>query len=196
VAKLNTVRILLSLAANLDWPLHQLDVKNAFLHGDLEEEVYMDIPSGYTAFSKIEVVCKLQRALYELKQSPRVWFGWFSQAMKKYGFCQSNSDHILFLKHRRGKVTALIVYVDDMIITGDDTEEIAKLQKQLATEFEMKNLGGLKYFLGIEVARSEQGIFLSQQKYILDLLYEVGMLDCKPADMSLSYDISCFILVL
>lgn len=81
VAKLNTVRVLLSLAANLDWPLHQFDVKNAFLHGDLEEEVYMDTPPGYTASSK-EVVCKLQRALYGLKQSPRAWFGRFSLAMK------------------------------------------------------------------------------------------------------------------
>jgi phage anti-repressor protein len=67
-------------------------------------------------------VCKLQRELYGLKQSPQAWFGWFSQAMKKYGFCQSNSDHTLFLKHQRGKVTALIVYVDDMIIIGDDAE--------------------------------------------------------------------------
>ena len=81
--------------------------------------------------------------------------------MKKYGFQQSNADHTLFLKHRQGKITALVVYVDDMIITGDDSEEIEKLQKQLASEFEMKNLGGLKYFLGIEVARSKQGIFLS-----------------------------------
>lgn len=141
----------------------------------------MDTSPGYTASSKVEVVCKLQRALYGLKQSPRAWFGMFSLAMKKYGFHQSDSDHTLFLKHQRNKVTALIVYVDDMIITGDDTEEITKLKKQLATE-EMKNLGGLKYFLGIEVARSRRGIFLSQQKYILDLLCEVGMLDCKPAD--------------
>ncbi len=113
---------MLSLAANLDWPLHQLDVKNAFLHGDLEEEVYMDTPPGYTASSNTDVVCKLQRALYGLKQSPRAWFGRFSQAMKKYGFRQSNSDHTLFLKHQQGKVTALIVYVDDMIIIGDDAE--------------------------------------------------------------------------
>ncbi|RVX14784.1 Retrovirus-related Pol polyprotein from transposon RE1 [Vitis vinifera] len=76
--------------------------------------------------------------------------------MKKYGFQQSNSDHTLFLKHRQGKLTALIVYVDDMIITGDNSEEIARLQEQLASEFEMKNLGGLKYFLGIEVARSKR----------------------------------------
>ena len=138
VAKLNTVRVLLSLAANLDWPLHQLDVKNAFLHGNLEEEVYMDIPPGYMATSKTEVVCKLQRALYGLKQSPRAWFGRFSLAMKKYGFEQSNSDHTLFLKCQLGKVTTLIVYVDDMIITGNDPEENLRLQKQLATGFEMK----------------------------------------------------------
>ncbi|RVW60435.1 Retrovirus-related Pol polyprotein from transposon RE1 [Vitis vinifera] len=141
---------------NLDWPLHQFDVKNAFLHGDLEEDIYMDIPSGYVANTEGNIVCKLQRTLYGLKQSPRAWFGRFSTAMKKYGFQQSNSDHTLFLKHRQGKLTALIVYVDDMIITGDDSEEIARLQEQLASEFEMKNLGGLKYFLGIEVARSKR----------------------------------------
>jgi len=118
------------------------------------------------------IVCKLQKALYGLKQSPRAWFGRFNIAMKKFGFKQSHSDHTLFLKHRNKKVTALITYVDDMIITGDDKEEISRLQKHLATEFEMKNLGGLKYFLGIEVARSEQGIFLSQRKYVLDLLSE------------------------
>ena len=149
VAKLKTVRVLLSLATNLDWPLHQLDVKNAFLHGNLEEEVYMDIPPGYTITLKAKIACRLQRAFYGLKQSPRAWFGRFSSAMRKYGFQQSNSDHTLFLKHQVGKVTAFIVYVDDLIITGDDVEEISRLQEQLSTEFEMKNLGGLKYFLGI-----------------------------------------------
>ncbi|WJZ89883.1 hypothetical protein VitviT2T_009069 [Vitis vinifera] len=143
----------------------------------------MDIPPGYTATSEAKIACRLQRALYGLKQSPRAWFGRLSSAMRKYGFQQSNSDHTLFLKHRLGKITALIVYVDDMIITGDDVEEISRLQDQLSTEFEMKNLGGLKYFLGIEVARSRQGIFLSQRKYILDLLAKVGLLECKPADI-------------
>ncbi|WJZ96163.1 hypothetical protein VitviT2T_014875 [Vitis vinifera] len=81
--------------------------------------------------------------------------------MRKYGYLQSNSDHTLFLKHRQGKVTALIVYVDDMIIMGDDAEEISRLQEQFSTEFKMKNLGGLMYFLGIEVARSRRDIFLS-----------------------------------
>ena len=95
---------------------------------------------------------KLQRTLYGLKQSPRAWFGQFSLAMKKYEFQRSNSDHTLFLKHQLGKVTTLIVYVDDMIIIGDDPKEISRLQNQLASAFEMKNLGGLKCFLGIEVA--------------------------------------------
>jgi hypothetical protein len=119
VARLNTVRVLLSLATNLDWSLHQLDVKNAFLHCDLEEEVYTDIPSRYSPLSKAKVACKLQRALYELKQSPCAWFGRFSSAMRKYGFRQSNSDHTFFLKHRLGNVTSLIVYVDDIVVTRD-----------------------------------------------------------------------------
>jgi hypothetical protein len=140
----------------------------------------MDIPPGYISTTP-GTICRLQWVLYGLKQSPRAWFGRFSMAMRKYGFQQSNSDHTLFLKKQRGKVIVLIIYVDDMIITRDDEEEIKRLQEQLSTEFKM-NLGGLKYFLGIEVARSRRGIFFSQRKYVLDLLTEVGMLDCKPAD--------------
>ncbi|RVX03279.1 Retrovirus-related Pol polyprotein from transposon TNT 1-94 [Vitis vinifera] len=86
VARLSTIRVLLSLAANLNWPLHQFDVKNAFLHGDLKEEVYMELPLGYTTSTETKVVYKLQRALYGLKQSPRAWFRRFSLAMRKYGF--------------------------------------------------------------------------------------------------------------
>jgi hypothetical protein len=161
VAKINTIRVLLSLAANLDWPLQQFDVKNAFLHGELEEEVYMDLPPGFTTASDVGKVCKLNKSLYGLKQSPRAWFGKFSQSMKNYGFKQSQADHTLFLKCDRGKLTALIVYVDDMVVTGNDEEGIRRLRDYLAKEFEMKDLGALRYFLGIEVARSRHGIFLS-----------------------------------
>ena len=114
----------------------------------------MDISPGYITFSKWKMACKLQRALYVLKQLLRAWFGLFRSAMRKYGFQQSNSNYTLFLKHCSAKVTALIVYVDDMIIIGDDAEEISKLQVQLSIEFEMKNLRGLKYFLRIKIARS------------------------------------------
>ncbi|XP_059275216.1 uncharacterized mitochondrial protein AtMg00810-like [Lycium ferocissimum] len=102
--------------------------------------------------------------------------------MKKYGYTQSNADHSLFLKRQNGKITVLIIYVDDMIVTGNDVGEMTKLKTCLSNEFDMKDLGGLKYFLSIEVIRSKQGIFLSQRKYVLDLLKEAGMLDCQPID--------------
>ncbi|KAM0041859.1 putative RNA-directed DNA polymerase [Helianthus debilis subsp. tardiflorus] len=102
--------------------------------------------------------------------------------MKKYGFKQSNSDHTLFLKQRGKLITCLIIYVDDMIVTGNDEEEMKRLKANLFSEFEMKDLGRLKYFLGIEVLRSNRGIFICQKKYILDLLAETGMIDCKPSD--------------
>ena len=167
VAKINTIRVLLSLAANLDWPLQQFDVKNAFLHGDLNEEVYMDLPPGYGTSTKVKVVCRLRKSLYGLKQSPRAWFGRFTTFMRRIGYRQSNSDHTLFLKHQKGKVTALIIYVDDMVVTGNDLEDIKKLQSALSAEFEMKDLGSLKYFLGIEVARGKDCIMLSQRKMSL-----------------------------
>ncbi|WKA07561.1 hypothetical protein VitviT2T_025368 [Vitis vinifera] len=183
VAKIKTVRVLLSLAANLDWPLQQFDVKNAFLHGKLSEEVYMDLPPGCMVPEKqCQKVCKLKKSLYGLKQSPRAWFGRFTKSVRAFGYRQSNSDHTLFLKKQHGKITALIVYVDDMVVTGNDPEERKALQNYLSREFEMKDLGPLKYFLGIEVSQSSEGIFLSQRKYALDLLQETGMLGCQPVN--------------
>ncbi|WJZ83066.1 hypothetical protein VitviT2T_002777 [Vitis vinifera] len=119
VVKINTVRVLLSLAANLDWPLQQFDMKNAFFHGELSEEVYMDLPPGCMVLEKqCQKVCKLKKSLYGLKQSPRAWFGRFTKSMRAFGYRQSNSDHTLFLKKQHGKITALIVYVDDMVVIG------------------------------------------------------------------------------
>jgi Reverse transcriptase (RNA-dependent DNA polymerase) len=170
VAKLNTIRVVLSCASNFDWPLHQMDVKNAFLHGNLDEEIYMEVPPGYTCTGMEQKVCKLNKALYGLKQSPRAWFGRFRNVMKSYGFNQAESDHTLFIKRRNGKMVVLIIYVDDMIISGDDEMGIQELKQQLSREFEMKDLGGLKYFLGIEVSRSKKGIFsLTKKVYIRSL---------------------------
>jgi hypothetical protein len=181
VAKMNTVRILISCAANFGWPLHQLDVKNAFLHGDLQEEVYMEVPPGLASFGTKGKVCRLKKSLYGLKQSPRAWFDRFRRAICDIGYAQCNCDHTVFYKHSSCKITILAVYVDDIIITGDDDEEILELKKCLSKTFEVKDLGQLKYFLGIEVARSEKGIVLSQRKYTLDLLRETGMIGCRAA---------------
>jgi hypothetical protein len=180
VAKINTVRVLLSLAANLDWPLQQFDVKNTFLYGELSEEVYIDLLLGCMIPTKLsQKVCRLKKSLYGLKQSSRAWFGRFTKSMIAFGYHQSNSNHTLFLKKQQGKIIAFIIYVDDMVVTGNDPEERKALQNYLSKEFEMKDLGDLKYFLGIEVSRSNKGIFLSQRKYALDLLQETGMLACQ-----------------
>ena len=101
---------------------------------------------------------------------------------EEIGYRKSNANHTLFLKTREKKITYLIIYVDDMIITGDDLEEIAKLKGKLFEEFEMKDLTNLKYFLGIEILRSKLEIFINQIKYILNLLASIGMIYCKPAE--------------
>ncbi|KAL0543454.1 hypothetical protein IC582_018550 [Cucumis melo] len=188
VAKLNTVRVLLSVAVNKDWPLYQLNVKNAFLNGDLVEEVYMSPPPGFEAQFGQEV-CKLQKSLYGLKQSPRAWFDRFTTFVKSQGYSQGHSDHTLFTKaSKTGKIAILIVYVDDIVLTGDDQTEISQLKQRMGDEFEIKDLGNLKYFLGMEVARSKEGISVSQRKYTLDLLTETGMLGCRPADTPIEFN--------
>jgi hypothetical protein len=160
---MNSIRVLLSIVANLNWPLHQFDVKNAFIHRDLKEEVYMEIPPGLEDSSSVGKVCKLKKALYGLKQSPRAWFERFSWAMQRFGNKQSQADHTLFIKHSsQGKVTALIMYVEDIVLTGNDDGEIQNSRHHLANEFEIKDLGSLKYFFGIKVTRSKHGIFISQ----------------------------------
>uniref|UniRef100_A0A2N9EN83 Integrase catalytic domain-containing protein n=1 Tax=Fagus sylvatica TaxID=28930 RepID=A0A2N9EN83_FAGSY len=178
VAKLNSIRIIISLAANLDWPLHQLDVKNAFLHGDLTETVYMTQPPGFE--SKGECVCHLKKSIYGLKQSPRAWFDKFSKAVVSHGMTRSQADHSVFFKKTRTGIVILVVYVDDIVITGSDKEGIQILINHLSSSFLTKDLGKLRYFLGIEVARSKAGISLSQRKYTLDILQDTGYLGSKP----------------
>lgn len=182
---MNIVRILLSLGSCYGWPLMQLDVKNAFLYGDLEEVVFMEPPPGFNN-GVAGQVCRLRKALYGLKQSLRAWFDRFSKAMKSMGHWQSRGDHTLFIKHsKKGSLIALLVYVDDIIVTGDDIEEQQQLKKDLAREFDLKDLGKFRYFLGIEVAYSKDDIFLSQRKYPMELLEETRMLGGRTTDTPL-----------
>ena len=165
------MRVLIALVAKCRWDILQFDVKNSFLHGELEEEMYMQLPRGYHLTDNQNQVCRLKKALYGLKQSSRAWFGRFTKAMVELNYHQARGDHALFIKHGSiGRVTILLVYVDDILITGGDYEEIQMLTKALFAQFEMKALGQLKFFLGIEVAYSKDRISLSQHKYILDLL--------------------------
>ena len=171
------------MAAMCSWPLFQFDIKNAFLHGDLAEEVYMEQPPGFVAQGESGLVCRLRRSLYGLKQSPRAWFGRFSSVVQEFGMLRSTADHSVFYHHNSsGQCIYLVVYVDDIVITGSDQDGIQKLKQHLFTHFQTKDLGKLKYFLGIEIAQSSSGVVLSQRKYALDILEETGMLDCKPVD--------------
>ncbi|KAJ9543931.1 hypothetical protein OSB04_023638 [Centaurea solstitialis] len=169
-AKLSSIRLSISLAATYGWPLHQLDVKNAFLHGDLLEEVYMEQPPGFVAQGECGKVCKLRKSVYGLKQSPRAWFGRFSFVVTKFGLRRSSCEHSVFFASSDSRCILLVVYVDDIMITSSDSNGIQRLKDFLASQFQTKDLGFLKYFLGIEVSRTHKGICLSQRKYCLDIL--------------------------
>ncbi|KAL0551795.1 hypothetical protein IC582_010884 [Cucumis melo] len=185
IANLNTIRVLLSVAVNKDQSLYQLNVNNAFLNGDLKEEVYMSPPQGFVAQFNYQV-CKLQKSLYGLKQSPGAWFDKFFIFIKSQGY----SDHTLFTKvSKAGKIAVALVYVNDIVLPGDDTDEIVQLKKKIGFEFEIKDLGSLKYFLGVEIARSEEGISVSQRKYTIDLLAETSILGCRPADTLIEFNV-------
>ncbi|CAL1358383.1 unnamed protein product [Linum trigynum] len=182
VAKITTIRVLLSLAAVNNWYLHQLDVNTAFLHGDLDEEVYMVLPPGLsTDPADANKVCKLTKSLYGLKQASRQWFLKLTSTLISLGYTQSKSDHSLFIKNKSASYTALLVYVDDIVLTGNDMSEINRVKEHLDKTFTIKDLGQLKYFLGMEIARSSAGIHMNQRKYALELLEDQGMLASKPA---------------
>ena len=159
-----------------------MDVKNAFLQGTLEEEVYMSLPPGHKLENNSNLVCRLNKAIYGLKQSPRAWYGKLSSYLNSCNFKISSADHSLFTKISGENTTLVLVYVDDIIVTGNNINEIKKIKSLLKEKFDIKDLGFLKYFLGIEVAYSKQGLFISQRKYVLDLLEETGKLGCKPAN--------------
>jgi len=164
VAHMTTIRTLIAVAASCSLTISQMDVKNAFLHGDLHEEVYMQPPPGVHAPSGY--VCRLRRALYGLKQAPRAWFQRFVSVIRAAGFSPSEHDPALFIHHSPHGRTLVLLYVDDMLITGDDIEHISHVKKQLGEQFQMSDLDPLSYFLGIEVLHSAKGYYLSQSKYI------------------------------
>ena len=152
VAHISSVRALLAVAATSKWDLFQIDVKNAFLNGDLSEEVYMQPPHSLSIDSN--KVCHLRRALYGLKQAPRAWFSKFSSTIFRLGYIASPYDSALFLRRIDKGTILLLLYVDDMIITGDDLSDIQELKDFLNQQFEMKDLGYLSYFLGLEITHS------------------------------------------
>ena len=143
----------------------------------------MEQPPGFVAQGESSLVCKLRRSLYGLKQAPRAWFGRFSSVVQEFGMTWSTSDHSVIYHHTSSRQCIyLSVYVDNIVITGNDQDGVRKLKQHLFSHFQTKDLGKLKYFPGIEITQSKSDVVMSQRKYVLDTLKEKGMLDCKPVD--------------
>ncbi|WVY91926.1 hypothetical protein V8G54_037440 [Vigna mungo] len=170
VTRMESIRVLISLAAQNQWPIKHMDVKSAFLNGMLKEEVYVEQPLGYMKRGDEKKVLRLKKALYGLKID-----GYF----KKTGYEQCPYEHALYTKKSGKDMTVVALYVDDLIFTGSNTKLIKVFKEAMEKEFEMTDLGLMKYFLGLEVKQSEEGIFISQERYALEILKKFKMKDCN-----------------
>ncbi len=186
VAKMATVRAVIAVVTSRGWQLHQMDVKNAFLHGELQEEVYLDQPPGYEDMSHLNYVCRLRKALYGLKQAPRAWHDKIAESLVTIGFRMLYANHSLYVRKSDEGIVVITIYVDDLIIGGDNGKEVEHVKHFLKQKFDMKDLGEFKFFLGIEVIRTVKGIWLSQRQYALDMLSKYGMGGCKPISIPLN----------
>lgn len=189
VVKYTSIRSLLAIVTLHNLELEQLDVKTAFLHGDLEEVIYMRQPKGFEAKGKEDLVCELKKSLYGLKQSPRQWYKKFDTFMGRQGFTRSDYDPcVYFKKLGDGSLIYLLLYVDDMLIAAKSMVEINKLKSQLSQEFEMKNLGAAKKILGMEIKRDRKKgqLCLSQKRYLEKVLSRFGMEKAKPVSTPLA----------
>ncbi|KAG8501432.1 hypothetical protein CXB51_003747 [Gossypium anomalum] len=177
VVKPTTIRVVLAIAVSLGWSLRQVDVNNAFLNGDLSEEIYMVQPPGFEqqGDNGQQLVCRLRKALYGLKQAPRAWFHKLREFLLASKFETSKTDNSLFIQKSGNQLLYVLVYVDDIIVTGSDSDAINQFVKSLNHQFSLKDLGRLNYFLGIDVTYIPNGLVLNQKKYILDLLKKASM---------------------
>eukprot|EP00253_Pinus_taeda_P026931 PITA_26931 len=171
---MNSIRLVLSLAASLKWEVHQMDVKFAFLHGDLHEEIYMEQPIGFIQKDS-SLVCRLKKSLYGLKQAPRAWYAKMDSFLLESGFSRCYSDNTVYPKKVGNSLIILVLYVDDLILTGSDPNLINHVKSSPKKKFEMTDLGHLHYFLGLQVLQSKEGKLLYLTHTRPDLSFAVGL---------------------
>uniref|UniRef100_A0A2N9H958 Reverse transcriptase Ty1/copia-type domain-containing protein n=1 Tax=Fagus sylvatica TaxID=28930 RepID=A0A2N9H958_FAGSY len=179
VVKPATIRAVLSIAVMNRWPLRQMDDNNAFLNGALTETMFMEQPPGFKDLSKPNHVCRLRKEIYGLKQAPRAWYTALKSAILQLGFYNSKADSSLFIYSQGSTLCYFLVYVDDLVITGNNSIFVASIIKQLGDMFSLKDMGSLHFFLGIEVIPTHTGLFLSQHKYVRELLAKTSMSGAK-----------------
>ena len=146
-----------------------MDVKTAFLNGMIEQEVYVEQPEGFMIHGMESHVCRLKKSLYGLKQGPRPCYSWIGSYLKSLGFTKSDANSNLYFKVVENHPLILVLYVDDLFLTGEE-QQIAQCKRELTSEFEMKDLGPMHYFLSLEVWKRRYDIFLSQGEYVIDAL--------------------------
>jgi hypothetical protein len=156
-----------------------MDVKSSFLNGELEEEVYIEQPEGFQLSENTDYVCKLKKALYGLKQAPIAWYSRLDKYLQQLGFRKGSADNNLDIKVSQGNILLIEVYVDDIIFGSDDDRLSQEFSKDMKNEFEMSLLGDLSFFLGLHIHQRNKGIFVSETKYIREMLKRFGMEDCK-----------------
>jgi hypothetical protein len=180
VARLDTIRLLIALAVNRGWEVHHLDVKSAFLNGDLLEEVFVEQPAGFILMGSEHKVLKLQKALYGLHQALKAWNAMLDDTLTKLGFISSLSEALIYTRQNRVAQLIVGVYVDHLVITGAYHGDIAKFKKEMSDAFKMSNMGVLQYYFSIEVEQTSSGINLSQGAYALKILERAGLAGCNP----------------
>nr|GEW90532.1 ribonuclease H-like domain, reverse transcriptase, RNA-dependent DNA polymerase [Tanacetum cinerariifolium] len=179
VARMETVRLLLAIAANNKWEVHLVDVKSAFLHGDLKEEVYVTQPEGFIKRQDNGKVYRLIKALYGIRQAPRAWNIKLDNTLKSLNFKKYALEQSIYTKTSKDSTLLIGVYVDDLIITSTPKEEIDKFKAQMEEKFKMSDLGLLAYYLGMEVTQTNDDISIKQSAYANKILKEAGMIDCN-----------------
>ena len=180
VARIETIRLIIALAASNGWEIHHLDVETAFLHGELKKKVFVVQSEGFIVSGQEHKVYKLKRALYGLRQAPRAWNIKLNQILKGLGFERCSKEPSLYRKEENDDILVVVVYVDDLLITESSLELIQDFKEEMTTKFEMSDLGQLTYYLGIEVIQRKDGIILKQNRYARKILEESGMKSCNP----------------
>ena len=188
VVRHSSIRALLAYGLNHNMIIHQMDVVTAFLNGKLEEEIYMDQPEGFIKPGTENLVCKLHKSIYGLKQSPRCWNLALDVYLKSLNFVQSTADPCVYVKTTQSEKTIIAVYVDDLIIMSDTNKTLAEVKLALSDQFKMKDMGQLHHCLGLNIEQTESKILLDQQQYIEQIINRFGMQDAytvtTPADSS------------
>jgi hypothetical protein len=169
-----------------------MDVKTAFLNGDLEEEIYMEQPEGFVIHGQEQKVCKLDKSLYGLKQAPKQWHEKFDNLMISNGFKVNESDKCIYYKSENDTCTIICLYVDDLLIFGPNISAINNVKSLLCNNFDMKDLREASVILGIKITRSEHGISLDQTHYVEKILKKYNYFDCKPANTSYDASVKLF----